>query len=98
MNNRSRSVAATFRKSRKVGKPLLVSKFLQHCAPERFEPARWWDIEKISAEIEPVLAEFEKRFSAPVKRTEVQLWLGLVRVRSRYDHHQEGAVLLGPKE
>jgi predicted component of type VI protein secretion system len=56
-----------------------------------------WDIEKMSAEIEPVLAEFEKRFSAPVKRTEVQLW-----VSSESDHTtttiRKGAALLGPKE
>jgi hypothetical protein len=56
-----------------------------------------WDIEKMSAEIEPVLAEFEKRFSAPVKRTEVQLW-----VSSESGHTtttiRKGAVLLGPKE
>jgi hypothetical protein len=43
----------------------LISKFLQHCTPARYEHAMWWDIEKMAAEIESVLAAFEKRF-APV--------------------------------
>ena len=40
----------------------LISKFLQHCTPERYEQAIGWDIEKMAAEMEPILADFEKRF------------------------------------
>jgi hypothetical protein len=52
----------------------LISKFLQHCTPERYEQAMWWDIEKMSAEIEPALIEFKKRFSAPAKAAQVRVW------------------------
>ena len=39
-----------------------ISKYLQHCTTFRHEGARSWDIERIFAEIDPVLTEFEKRF------------------------------------
>lgn len=44
----------------------LISKFLQHCTPERYEQAVvGWEIEKMFAEIEPILSDFEKRFPSP---------------------------------
>ncbi len=39
-----------------------ISKFLQHCTTHRHEQARTWDVEGISRDIEPVLAEFEEHF------------------------------------
>jgi hypothetical protein len=49
----------------------LISKFLQHCTPERYDQAvMGWEIDKMFAEIEPILIEFEKRFP-PAARTSV---------------------------
>lgn len=39
-----------------------ISKFLQHCTTHRHEQDRDWDVEQISADLDPVLQEFEKRF------------------------------------
>jgi len=41
-----------------------ISKFLQHCTTHRHEEARSWAIERIYADIEPVLNEFVNRFAA----------------------------------
>jgi hypothetical protein len=41
-----------------------ISKFLQHCTTYRHERAKDWDIEKVFAELDPVLSEFEQRFAA----------------------------------
>ena len=52
----------------------LISKFLQHCTAERYEQAVvGWDIEKMTAQIEPILAEFEKRFQAAASAA-VKVW------------------------
>jgi hypothetical protein len=54
----------TFKSGKKLDCYELISKFLQHCTPERYEQAVvGWDIEKMAAEIEPILADFEKRFA-----------------------------------
>lgn len=39
-----------------------ISIYLQHCTTYRHEVARQWSIEKMAAEIEPILQEFEQRF------------------------------------
>jgi hypothetical protein len=53
----------TFKNGKKLDCFDLISKFLQHCTPERYEQAVvGWEIEKMFAEIEPILADFEKRF------------------------------------
>lgn len=45
----------------------LISKFLQHCTPARYENAVGWEAEAMTAELEPVLSDFIKRF-APAAR------------------------------
>lgn len=57
------SHSETFKNGKKLDCFDLISKFLQHCTPERYEQAVvGWEIEKMFAEIEPILADFEKRF------------------------------------
>lgn|GEM_PF-2414897 len=53
----------------------LISKFLQHCTPERFEQSVvGWKIEQMVGGLDPVLAKFEKRFQAPAAPV-VKAWL-----------------------
>lgn len=75
----------------------LISKFLQHCTPERYELAMSWDIDKMSAQIEPILADFEKRFAPAVTRTAPR---ERVSVESSYSTSpvRTSVVSLGPAE
>ena len=40
-----------------------ISKFLQHCTTYRHQRGRSWEIEKIFSEVDPILCDFEKRFT-----------------------------------
>jgi hypothetical protein len=55
-----------------------ISKFLQHCTTYRHEDPRSWDIEGISADIEPVLSEFEARFAPKSSGPAVTIVVGTV--------------------
>ena len=68
------SYSETFNGGKKVDCHDLISKFLQHCTPERYEQAVvGWEIEKMLEELKPILAEFEKRFTVPVS-PKVRVW------------------------
>jgi hypothetical protein len=47
-----------------------ISKFLQHCTTHRHERGRSWEIEKIFSEVNPILCDFEKRFTPSIKAPE----------------------------
>jgi hypothetical protein len=69
LRDRFRDFNKKYSETFKNGKTLdcydLISKFLQHCTPERYEQAVvGWQIEKMLAEIEPILADFERLFPA----------------------------------
>ncbi len=43
-----------------------ISKFLSHCADQRYTRAKVWDCDGMFAELDPVIREFETLFSAAV--------------------------------
>ncbi len=91
---------ATFNEAKKLDCYTLISKFLQHCTPERYEQALWWDIEKMSAEIEPILVDFEKRFApapAPAQPHQARVLVSPVSSHSTATMRMS-AVLLEPRE
>lgn len=42
----------------------LISRFLAHCTSSRHEWEKRWDVEAILTDMEPIMAEFERRFAA----------------------------------
>ena len=68
------SYSETFNNGRKLDCHELISKFLQHCTPERYDQSVvGWEIEKMVAELDPIFAEFEKRFTVQVS-PKVRVW------------------------
>lgn len=47
-----------------------ISKFLQHCTTYRHERGRNWEIEKIFSEVNPILCDFEARFTPATNEPE----------------------------
>src|ERR1051326_7776877 len=47
-----------------------ISKFLQHCTTYRHERGRSWEIEKIFSEVNPILCDFETRFTPATTKPE----------------------------
>jgi hypothetical protein len=46
-----------------------ISKFLQHCTTYRHERGRSWEIEKIFSDVNPILCDFEARFTRSTRAT-----------------------------
>lgn len=53
----------------------IISKYLQHCTTLRYERAQSWPLEKMYADLRPVIAAFQKSF-LPNSREPMQFLLG----------------------